>query len=148
MILLAAVLSAACGGSEPYQPRELNFARIAAFWPALDRKETYVVRSDAEWQTVWQLHEPLTIPKTERPPIDFSRSMVLGITQGSGPSGCYSLLIRRIVEEETELRVEYSLSEPNFEPLIFLCATVMVPLTDFVEVPKSDKPVSFKRTNA
>jgi len=74
--------------------------------------------------------------------------MVLGITQGSGPSGCYSLLIRRIVEEETELRVEYSLSEPNFEPLIFLCATVMVPLTDFVEVPKSDKPVSFKRTNA
>lgn len=149
MILLAAVLSAACGGSEPYQPRELNFARINAFWPALDRKETYVVRSDAEWQTAWQLHEPLTIPKTERPPIDFSRSMVLGITQGSGLSGCYGLLIRRVVEEETELRVEYSLLEPKFELTpTFVCTTLLVPLTDFVEVPKSDKPVSFKRTNA
>lgn len=149
MILLAAVLSAACGGSEPYQPRELSFARIHAFWPAWDRKETYVVRSDAEWQTVWQLHEPLTLPKTERPAIDFSRSMVLGITQGSGPNGCYGLLIRRVVEEETGLRVEYSLSEPLSEPTpTFFCTTSIVPLTAFVEVPKSDKPVSFKRTNA
>ena len=75
--------------------------------------------------------------------------MVLGITQGYAPSGCYSLLIRRVVEEETELRVEYSLLEPKFEPTpTFSCTTSIEPLTGFVEVPKSDKPVSFKRTNA
>ena len=144
IIALAAFLCASCGGSDTYQPTELELVRISAWWPTLDRREAYVVRSDSEWQAVWQLHEPPTYPRSERPSVDFGRTMVLGITQGSGSNGCYSLAIRRVVEEEAELRVEYRSFEPN---PTFICTLSIVPLTDFVKVPKSDKPVYFMRTS-
>ena len=71
--------------------------------------------------------------------------MVVGISLGSGSNGCYGLGIRRVVEEEHEIRVEYRYAEPAEW---MLCTMSIVALIDFVEVPKSDKPVYFVRTDA
>ena len=139
-----ALLLAACGGSDAYQAREMHLSRITALWPTTNLNERYVVRSESEWQAVWTLHEPPTLPVTIRPNIDFDSKMVVGLTLGSGPNGCYGLSIRRAVEEELEIRVDYAQSEPG--PGMF-CTQAIVPLTDFVSVSRSDKRVVFVRTD-
>ncbi len=139
--VLAASLSA-CGGSGTFQPRDVPLARIAAMWATTDLRQIYSIRTDTEWHNAWQAHEPPTTPSTVRPTIDFSKSMVVGLTLGSGSNGCYGLNIRRVVEEETRLRVEYAVSTP---PVGAGCTQAIVPLTDFVVLERIDKPIAFMR---
>ncbi|MBE0548064.1 MAG: hypothetical protein IH627_10515 [Rubrivivax sp.] len=143
-VTLVAVL-AACGGSSTFESVELSASRIAAFWPTTDLQETYVIRSDSEWQAAWQKHEPQTYPKTERPQVDFSKNMVVGLSQGTGPNGCHGLSIRRVVEDEEEIRVEYihATGQPGLA-----CTQATVALTDFVVVSKSEKRATFIRVGA
>ena len=111
----------------------------------MDVKQAYTVRSEVEWQRVWLTHEPLTLPKTERPSVDFSKDMVVGLSLGAGSNGCYGMAIRRVIEEQRELRVEYLSSTPSG---LALCTMAIVALTDFVVVTKSDKPVYFVQVGA
>jgi hypothetical protein len=133
-----------CGGADEAPPREWPLSRVQAWWSIQDLKQSYAIRSEADWQRVWQLHRPQTLPEIERPRVDFSRDMVLGLSLGWGPSGCHSISIRRVLEEQHELRVEY-LSEPalSTRPGVLVCTTALVPLTDFVVVMRSDKSVYF-----
>jgi len=136
---------AACGGSSTSESVELSTSRIAAFWRTTDSQETYVIRSDGEWQAAWQKHEPQTYPKTERPQVDFSKDMVVGLSLGTGPNGCYGLSIRRVVEDAEEIRVEYihGTGQPGLA-----CTQATVALTDFVVVSKSEKRATFIRVGA
>lgn len=143
-LLLCATLIA-CGGSNRLEPREVPTARVQAFWPSTNLRQTYTVRSDDEWKLVWLAHEPTTLPRSERPQVDFSRKMILGLTQGFGPNGCHGLSIRRVVEEEDELRVEYLLVGP--QPFV-ACTQAFVALTDFVIVDRSDKRIAFVQIGA
>lgn len=140
-VMLAGLL-AACGGSSTLEPVELSTSRIAAFWPTTNMQETYVIRSDGEWLVAWQKHEPPTYPKTDRPQIDFSKNMVVGLSLGSGSNGCYRLSIQRVVEEEEEVRVEYIHSMAQAGSI---CTQAIVALTDFVVVNKSEKRVTFSQ---
>ena len=137
---LFSVWLVACGGAEPWQPVNMSMSRIQAWWPYVDAKQSYAIRNEADWQRVWLAHEPQTWPTTERPLIDFTKDMVLGLTLGTGSSGCYGMSIRRVIEEERELRVEYLSATPSG---LGLCTMSIVPLTDFVVVPRSDKSVYF-----
>ena len=65
--LAAAVWCAACGGSDPFEARAVQTKRVDASWSTTERNESYEVRKDAEWQAVWQLHEPMTIPHSTLP---------------------------------------------------------------------------------
>lgn len=136
---------AACGGSDTVESRVVPMARVNAFWANTELRQDYTIRTDVQWRAAWQAHEPPTLPATARPTIDFSRHMVLGLTHGSGPNGCHGLSIRRVVEEKNQLRVEYLVSLP---PPGVLCTQAIVPLTDFVVVELSDKPVSFVQAGA
>lgn len=131
---------AACGGGEPLQPRELSMTRVSASWAPTDLRQSYALRSDAEWQAAWQAHEPRTTPPAQRPAVDFSRQMVLGLTQGSGPNGCHGLSIRRVVEQPDQVQVQYAVTTSAGG---VGCTQVIVPLTDFVVVERIDKPVVF-----
>jgi hypothetical protein len=132
---------AACGGGEPLQPRELSMTRVSASWATTDLRQTYALRSDAEWLAAWAVHEPRTTPAAQRPAVDFSRQMVLGLTQGSGPNGCHGLSIRRVVEQPDQVQVQYAVTTAAAGGAG--CTQVIVPLTDFVIVERIDKPVVF-----
>lgn len=140
--VLAASLSA-CGGSDTFQPRDVSMERVAAMWATTDLRQIYSIRTETEWHNAWQTHEPPTTPSTVRPTIDFSKRMVVGLTLGSGSNGCYGLAIRRVVEEDDQLRVEYAVSTP---PVGAGCTQAIVPLTDFVVLERIDKPVAFMHT--
>lgn len=142
--LAAACLAAAallgCGGGETAALRELAMTRLPVSWATTDLRQTYTIRSDAEWQAAWQAHEPRTVPPAARPAVDFSRQMVLGLTRGTGPNGCHGLSIQRVVEHAEQLLVHYAVSTPSGTAA---CTQALVALTDFVVVERLDKPVSF-----
>jgi len=139
-IVLALAGLVACGGGESFQPRELSMARLGVSWAPTELRQTYALRSDAEWQAAWQAHEPRTTPAAQRPAVDFSRQMVLGLTQGSGPNGCHGLSIRRVVEQAELVQVQVAVTVPTGS---VACPQAIVPLTDFVVVERIDKPVVF-----
>lgn len=131
----------ACGGSGTAEVSDVPFSRLQVRWAAQPLQLTHVIRNDADWAAAWQVHQPLTSPPTPRPVVDFSRDMVLGLSRGSGPNGCFGLTILRVVDEGAQLVVQYRVSEP---PAQQVCTTVIVALTDFVTVPRSDQPVRFE----
>lgn len=140
-----ALTLAGCGGTDDYPETEVASVRLVASWRITDHLQTYEVRSDAAWQDVWATHEPQSIPPTPRPNFDFSRQMILGVTNGSGPNGCHGLNIQRIIERRDDLLVEYQVRNDS-SPLI-LCTQSIVSLSDFVVVPRSNKMITFRRAD-
>ena len=141
---MVAVLQA-CGGSDTFTPFDLPTSRIVASWRVSDVQQTYTIRTAAEWRTAWEANEPQTTPRAEIPLVDFSQSMVVGLTLGSGPNGCHSVKISRVVEEADVIRVEYQ-RFPGPTSLPQICTLAIVPLTDFVVIKRSDKRVAFVAT--
>ena len=82
------------------------------------------------------------ITPAERPAVDFGRHNLLGISRGWGNNGCWGLNITRVLETATQIRVEYLQSKGPARPDT-LCSQALVPMADFVTVPKSDKPVLY-----
>lgn len=139
-IVLVVAAMVACGGGESFQPRELPMTRLGVSWAPTELRQTYALRTDAQWLAAWQTHEPRTLPPAARPAVDFTRNMVLGVSQGSGPNGCHGLTIRRVVEHAAEVQVQFAVATPASAAL---CTQAVVALTDFVVVERSDKPVVF-----
>lgn len=142
VLALAATLCACGGGDDDFEPVELPQQRIRAPWAYTTLSETYVVRSDTQWQSTWNLHLPRSSDYV-RPQIDFSRFMVIGITRGSAT--CRSVSITRVTETADDIRVEFQQSGPRPG---YDCSFAVVALTDFVIVPVSDKPLTFVEKTA
>lgn len=141
-VLLTAFLAtqiAGCGGGGDSEPVDLPQQRVRAAWAYTNLSETYVVRTEAQWQATWAKHEPRSTGDV-RPQVDFSRFMVLGVTRGTGPDGCHGLAITKVTEYSDDVRVEFQQSRPV--PGMG-CSMALEPLTDFVIVPTSAKPVTF-----
>jgi hypothetical protein len=141
----------ACGGSDG--PVELAFARVAglasglnlAIWPA----GSYQARSAGAWQAIWALQQTVGTLPSPVPFVDFGRDMVIGVSEGLGPSGCDSLSITHVTESDTEVEVDYVRTGLHFDPAHPVgCAAVVVPLVDFVIIKQSDKPVRFVRSES
>ena len=145
LLLALTIAVTACGGSDDYEAKEVPMSRIEASWPSKDIRKSYVVRMESQWQAAWAEHEPWALPAEVRPTLDFERVMVVGLTLGSGPNGCHGMSIRRVVDERHEIRVEYRHAEPPGNSLA-ICTDSIVPLTDFVAIPRTDKAVYFART--
>jgi len=140
--LALTVAIAGCGGSDDVEPQKEAFTHISADWGLTDLRETYVVRDEAQWAKVWSAHEPPMIPPTTRPVVDFVNYQILGLTQGTGPSGCWGLRIDNVLRQGDRMRVEYVLRTGPVEPS-FACTAMAVPLTDFVQVPRTEGEVEF-----
>jgi hypothetical protein len=68
-----------------------------------------VIRTDDEFTALWGEH----IPDRQRPPVDFSREMVVGVFLGSKPTAAYSVAIVSTIEANGVLQVRYRVSEPQ-----------------------------------
>ena len=144
LLALVATQLSACGGGDDFEPVELPQQRIRASWDYTTLSETYVIRSEAQWEATWTRHQPRSTGDV-RPQIDFSGFMVLGITRGTAFNGCHDLRITKVTETGDDIRVEFRQSRPV---PVYDCAMTLVPLTDFVIVPASAKPVTFVEKTA
>lgn len=139
--LATALLLAACGGGESSKSSEIAFTRLSqdlyGEWPS----RTYTIRTEADWRKAWEEHDTLTIPPRPAPSVDFTQTMLLGVSAGWGPVSCSELRINRVHQDADTLVVEYRVADTSRAG--GTCGQALSPLFDLVQVSVSDLPVKF-----
>jgi hypothetical protein len=74
----------------------------------IDDAKRVLVRTDAEWTTLWREHHP----DKPRPAVDFSKEMVVGVFMGSRPNAGFSTAIVSATAANGALIVRYSEQVP------------------------------------
>jgi len=75
----------------------------------VDEARQVVVRTDAEWTTLWQQHSPAR----QRPTVDFAKDMIVGVFMGSRPSAGYNISIISTFAKDGNVIVRYRESTPR-----------------------------------
>lgn len=74
----------------------------------IDEARQVLVRTDAEWTTLWQQHAS----GRPRPAVDFSKEMVVGLFMGSRPNAGFSIAVISATAGNGALIVRYSETIP------------------------------------
>ena len=119
----------------PIQMTPLNSDMMSG----IDRPEQVVVRSDKEWQALWQRHAPGGRPA---PTVDFNKHMVVAVFLGSRPSGGYQVQIESIRPEGNALVVRWAEARPGAGQV---AAQVMTAPASIVAVPRHSGDVRFEK---
>ena len=104
----------------------------------IDRAEQLVVRSDAEYKSLWQRHAP----GRPAPAVDFAKQMVVAVFLGSRPSGGYQVQISGVRSEGDALVVQWSETRPAAGQA---AAQVMTAPSHIVSVPRHAGNVRFEK---
>jgi hypothetical protein len=140
-----ALCLASCGGGGG---EERTYAQSILEVGALRWQDgTYVLRTEADWQTAWNAAEPRlllsdgTPYRPALPAIDFGLQMVVGVVAGTGPNGCSGISIEEPKDEPGQLTIRYSITTSGGPGVA--CTAAVVPLVAFSSVAQSSKPVVF-----
>jgi hypothetical protein len=75
---------------------------------------------------------------------DFSQKRILGLFAGTKITGGYTIKIQSVVENDCQIVVEYFENEPQKDENV---TTAITYPADYVTLPKSNKPIFFKKVN-
>jgi hypothetical protein len=89
-----------------------------------------LARTESEWTALWRRHAG----DREKPPIDFSREMVVGVFMGSRPTGGFSTAIVTSMEVKGVLVVRYTETIPSREAVT---AQVLTSPYHLVAIPRA-----------
>ena len=98
-----------------------------------------VAKSAQEWQQLWQKHAP----DRQRPTVDFSKEMVVGVFLGSRPTAGYTLEIVSATQDGGKLTVRYRETSP---PRDAMTAQVLTSPYVIRIIRRSDWPSRFVQT--
>jgi len=116
-----------------------SFATVArGTGSGIDEPRQVVIRSAAEWQTLWKAHDP----DRAAPVVDFARSVAVGVFLGSRPTAGFSVEITAVKKEGERSVVEYLERRP---PPGSLTAQILTSPYHLVTVPRDIGTVEFKR---
>jgi hypothetical protein len=73
---------------------------------------------------------------------DFTQKRILGLFAGAKPTGGYAIKIQSVVEDNCQIIVEYFEKEPQKDEIV---TTAITYPADYVLLPKSNKPILFKK---
>jgi hypothetical protein len=96
-----------------------------------------IINSDEEVQ---KLFTPCQTKDNGLP--DFNQKRILGLFSGSKPTGGYTIKIQSVVEDNCQIIVEYFEKEPKKDDMV---TTAITYPADYVLLPKSNKPIFFKK---
>lgn len=105
---------------------------------AIDEARQVIVRDGAEWSALWKQHNWNDTP----PPIDFTKSTVVGVFLGTRPSAGYSVEITKATLDGETLIVEYAERRPATGAVT---AQVLTMPFHLAAVPAHRGPVRFVR---
>ncbi len=107
-------------------------------------EEAYlVVRTETEWEAIWEKHTLSELSATPHPRIDFTGSIVVCAFMGRRPTAGYSISIQRIWTDGKQVHVEIAKSSP---PEDFAVAQVITCLFTFAMLEKTDLHFIFQAT--
>ena len=104
----------------------------------VEEARNVVVRSDEEWAKLWRAHAP----EKPRPPVDFSRDMVVGVFLGSRSTAGYNISIVSTFAKDGHVLVRYQESMPR--PGTMTAQILTFPY-HLVAVPKRAGEVNFEK---
>ena len=104
----------------------------------IDEAKQVVVRTDAEWTKLWQQHSP----DRQRPAVDFSKDMVVGVFMGSRPTAGYNVSIVSTFAKDGKTLVQYRESQPRPGAM---AAQILTFPYHLVAVPKTAGEVAFEK---
>ena len=107
----------------------------------IDEAKQVVVRTDAEWTKLWQQHSP----DRQRPAVDFSKDMVVGVFMGSRPTAGYNVSIVSTFAKDGNVLVRYQESQPQRGAMT---AQVLTFPYHLVAVPKASGEVTFEKAKS
>jgi PrcB C-terminal len=104
----------------------------------VDEGKTVTVRTEAEWTRLWQQHNP----DRQRPAIDFSKQMIVGVFMGSRNSAGFAVEIISAPDADGVITVHYHETIPARGSVT---AQVITSPYHLVSVPKSASTVKFQK---
>jgi hypothetical protein len=141
-IVLAASLLAACGGSDP-APEPVTFQSLQEELTRSFPAGTYVFRTEGEMAAAWASAPQQFGEAKPLPTIDFSQSMVVGVSLGTGIR-CNIPIIRSVERlSNADYIVSYTSNEGT--GVTTLACLHQWRLTDFAAVPRTVGTVAFQR---
>ncbi|MEK6286273.1 MAG: protease complex subunit PrcB family protein [Acidobacteriota bacterium] len=102
--------------------------------------QNYVIKTQTEWQSLWEKIFSNTGEKPPLPEIDFTRRTIVAVFQGSQPSGGYEISIQELVETESSLEVFVKAFAPGKRCIV--TGKISRPF-DIIEIEKTEKQVVF-----
>lgn len=106
-----------------------------------------VIRTEEEWQQVWERHTALLTPQPERSVVDFDKEvdfdteMVLAVFLGERPTGGFAIEITAIHKRPDTLRVLVEETAPDPDAMV---TQVLTQPYHVVRLPRIDLPVEFE----
>jgi hypothetical protein len=104
----------------------------------IERAREVVVRTATDWIALWKEHAL----DRQRPAVDFTRSMVVGVFLGTRPTGGYDVEIIRIDREGAELVIRYRERRPDKSDIVTQVITMPYHL---VTIDRFVGPIRFTR---
>jgi hypothetical protein len=104
----------------------------------IDAAKQVVLRTDAEWTKLWQQHSP----DRQRPAVDFSKDMIVGVFMGSRSSAGYNISIVSTFAKDGNVLVRYQESTPR--PGTMTAQVLTFPY-HLVAIPKAAGEVRFEK---
>lgn len=96
-----------------------------------------IVNSNEEMQKLFTACETFDVALP-----DFTKKRILGIYAGPKPTGGYAIKVQSVVEDDCQIVVEYFEKEPKADEVV---TTAITYPADYVVLPKSNKPILFKK---
>ena len=107
----AAFLAIACAAGSPSGGGQAGTS--LAFEPIVDESASglneplrEVVRDEARWARLWEQVYAGVTPRPPRPPVDFSRQMLIAVAAGTRPTGGFDVAVRAVTARGNALEVE------------------------------------------
>jgi len=137
------VMLSACSSAQASLATELAFNTIdKGFMSGVRQRQLLVIKSEAQWKEIWQVHVGLVSPAREVPSIDFDKEMVVAVFLGERSSGGYGVEIKAVEQdrEKRQLRVVLRETKPAGGAMVIQALTQPYHI---VKVKKSELPVTF-----
>jgi PrcB C-terminal len=80
---------------------------------AITQRTQFVVRDVGAWRRLWRRLQGGRVPAPRLPRVDFSRYMLIAVTQGQQRTGGYSIRVKSIEEDSRRLRVTVAERAPG-----------------------------------
>jgi protease stability complex PrcB-like protein len=108
---------------------------------AVESARQAVARTDAEWATLWQSHAW----DRDRPKVDFTRDMVIGVFMGTRPTAGFSVEIVGAHPDNGVLVVRYRETTPGRNTMT---AQILTAPYHLVSIARFDGEVKFEKVAA
>jgi hypothetical protein len=105
-------------------------------------RKLVVIRSESDWQALWNTHASLSVTPKKLPLVDFQTEMIIAVFSGEKLTGGYGIEITRIQEESTKHTLEAVVHESKPPPGAMVIQALTQPY-HIVKLTRNELPVTF-----